>query len=85
MIDKVIKLKDDLQYYVLDEFVKDRRIFLFAIQVDNAKEIVTDKCIVCEVKYKNDGLVVDNISNVREMEEINNIFISRLTEKKESE
>lgn len=84
MIDKVIKLKDGLQYYVLDEFVKNRRIFLFAIQVDNAKEIVTDKCIVCEVKYKNDGLVIDNVSDMNELEEINNIFISRLTDKKES-
>ncbi len=81
MIDKVIKLPDGLEYYVLDEFVKDKRIFLFAIQVDNLNDITTDKCIVCEAKFNNSQLVVNNLETIEKQEEINNIFISRMKNK----
>jgi len=81
MIDKVIKLKDGLEYYVIDQIIDNGKIYLFAVQVDSASEEVTDKCIVCEVKTKNYNLVVDNISDEKEQERINDIFISRMKKK----
>ncbi len=81
MMDKVIKLKDGLEYYVIDQIIEDEKIYLFAIQVDSSSEEVTDKCIVCEVRFKNYDLVVDNISNEKEQEKINDIFISRMKNK----
>jgi len=81
MIDKVINLKDGLEYYVIDQIIDNGKIYLFAVQVDSASEEVTDKCIVCEVKTKNYNLVVDNISDEKEQERINDIFISRMKKK----
>lgn len=78
MMDKVIRLKDGLEYYVIDQIIEEDKIYLFAIQVDSKSEEVTDKCIVCEVKFKNHDLVVDNISDLNEQERINDIFISRI-------
>ncbi len=78
MINKVIKLKDGLEYYVIDQIIEDKKIYLFAVQVDNYSLDVIDKCVVCEVKFKDDGLVVDNVSDTNEQEKINNIFISRM-------
>ncbi len=81
MIGKVIKLSQGLEYYVLDEFIKEKRIFLFLIQVDNLNDIATDKCVVCEAKFNGSRLVVNDIESLEKQEEINNIFINRMKNK----
>lgn len=80
MTDKIIKLKDGLEYYVIDEFIENKRIFLFGIQVDSSSEVLTDNCVVCEIKFDGSGLVLSNIENIAEQESINNKFIERLKE-----
>lgn len=78
MIDKVIKLPNQLEYYIIDQIIKDKKIYLFAIQVDNLNDVVTDNCIVLEVNFDGENLNVNNISDLKLQEEINNIFISRM-------
>ena len=69
MIDKIVKLPDNLEYYVLDEVVYNRKIYFFLIQVSNLDDIVSNKCVVCEGKVLGNSL------------SLNNIFISRMYNK----
>lgn len=81
MIDKIVKLPDNLEYYVLDEVVYNRKIYLFLIQVSNLDDIVSNKCVVCEGKVLGNSLSLNNIDDVKLQEEVNNIFISRMYNK----
>lgn len=81
MIDKIVKLPDNLEYYVLDEVVYNRKIYFFLIQVSNLDNIVSDKCVVCEGKVLGNSLSLNNIDDVKLQEEVNNIFISRMYNK----
>lgn len=85
MTDKIIKLKDGLEYYVIDEFIENKRIFLFGVQVDSASEILSENCVVCEIKFEGSGLVATNIEDMDELETINNKFIARLKEASKEE
>ena len=78
MIDKIVKLPDNLEYYVLDEVVYNRKIYFFLIQVSNLDDIVSNKCVVCEGKVLGNSLSLNNIDDVKLQEEVNNIFISRM-------
>ena len=42
MIAKIVKLPDNLEYYVLDEVVYNRKIYFFLIQVSNLDDIVSN-------------------------------------------
>ncbi|MFR5756328.1 MAG: hypothetical protein ACLUD7_02725 [Lachnospiraceae bacterium] len=81
MIDKIVKLPDNLEYYVLDEVVYNRKIYFFLIQVSNLDDIVSNKCVVCEGKVLGNSLSLNNIDDVKLQEEVNNIFISRMYNK----
>lgn len=81
MIDKIVKLPDNLEYYVLDEIVYNRKIYFFLIQVSNLDDIVSNKCVVCEGKVLGNSLSLNNIDDVKLQEEVNNIFISRMYNK----
>ncbi|CDA80213.1 unknown [Clostridium sp. CAG:594] len=81
MIDKIVKLPDNLEYYVLDEVVYNRKIYFFLIQVSNLDDIVSNKCVVCEGKVLGNSLSLNNIEDVKLQEEVNNIFISRMYNK----
>ena len=74
MIDKIVKLPDNLEYYVLDEVVYNRKIYFFLIQVSNLDDIVSNKCVVCEGKVLGNSLSLNNIDDVKLQEEVNNIF-----------
>ncbi len=75
MIDRIIKL-NNLEYYVMDEFVKDKKIYLFAVLVDSKNDVVTDNVIICELKQNKDSFIISNVDDNNE--EINDIFISRM-------
>ena len=77
MIDKIIKLSNGSNYYVLDGFERNKRIFLFGVEVDNENDLATNNCSICEWKCENEKYSVIDIPN-EELEQINNIFISRL-------
>lgn len=78
MIDKIVKLPDDLMYYVLDELIIDDKFYFFLVQVDSLNNIVSDNCVVCEGIIKNKKVVFKNIEDNDVLEKINNIFISKI-------
>ena len=54
MKDKIIRLKNDKQYYVIDEVSYNEKTFIFAVRVLEEKEEVVDKSsIILEVKNVN--------------------------------
>ena len=57
MIDKVIKLDNNLEYYVLDEMAYERKNYLMGLQVDNEKEGITNNYIIVESRKDLNGNV----------------------------
>ena len=80
MIDKVIKLDNNLEYYVLDEVVYNRKIYFFlGLQVDNEKEGITNNYIIVESrKDLNGNVTLVDIDNPELLEKVGNLFIERL-------
>ena len=83
MIDKIIKLDNGLEYYVVDEIFRDKKIYLFLVQTSLADEIITDKCLVAEAKIIDGKIVIDNIYDEDEQEKINDIIVEHVNKKLE--
>ena len=83
MKDKVLRLKNGLQYYVLDEIIEGKISYIFAVQIDNDIEATTNNYVVCyysNVLNKED-LVLNDIEDKKEYERIVSIFLKRFSEK----
>lgn len=79
MIDKVIKLDNNLEYYVLDEMAYDEKNYLIGLQVDNEKEGITNNYIIVESrKDLNGSATLVDIDNPELLEKVGNLFIERL-------
>lgn len=79
MIDKVIKLDNNLEYYVLDEMAYEEKNYLIGLQVDNKKEGITNNYIIVESrKDLNGNVTLVDIDNPELLEEVGNLFIERL-------
>lgn len=79
MIDKVIKLDNNLEYYVLDEMVYEEKNYLIGLQVDNEKEGITNNYIIVESrKDLNGSTTLLDIDNPELFEKVGNLFIERL-------
>ncbi|MCI7559164.1 MAG: DUF1292 domain-containing protein [Clostridium sp.] len=79
MIDKVIKLDNNLEYYVLDEMAYEEKNYLIGLQVDNEKEGITNNYIIVESrKDLNGNVTLVDIDNPELLEEVGNLFIERL-------
>lgn len=79
MIDKVIKLDNNLEYYVLDEMAYDEKNYLIGLQVDNEKEGITNNYIIVESrKDLNGSTTLVDIDNPDLLEKVGNLFIERL-------
>lgn len=79
MIDKVIKLDNNLEYYVLDEMAYDEKNYLIGLQVDNEKEGITNNYIIVESrKDLNGSTTLLDIDNPELLEKVGNLFIERL-------
>lgn len=79
MIDKVIKLDNNLEYYVLDEMTYEGKNYLMGLQVDNEKEGITNNYIFVEtVKDINGNVTLIDIESPDLLEKIGNMFIERL-------
>lgn len=79
MIDKVIKLDNNLEYYVLDEMTYDGKNYLMGLQVDNEKEGITNNYIIVENrKDLNGSTTLVDIDNPELLEKVGNLFIERL-------
>lgn len=81
MIDKVIKLDNNLEYYVLDEMAYDEKNYLIGLQVDNEKEGITNNYIIVESrKDLNGSTTLVDIDNPELLEKVGNLFIERLNQ-----
>lgn len=79
MIDKVIKLDNNLEYYVLDEMTYEEKNYLMGLQVDNEKEGITNNYIIVESrKDLNENVTLVDIDNPELLEKVGNLFIERL-------
>lgn len=79
MIDKVIKLDNNLEYYVLDEMTYEGKNYLMGLQVDNEKEGITNNYIIVESrKDLNGSTTLLDIDNPELLEKVGNLFIERL-------
>ena len=80
MIDKVIKLDNNLEYYVLDEMAYEEKNYLIGLQVDNEKEGITNNYIIVESrKDLNGSTTLVDIDNPELLEKVGNLFIERLS------
>ena len=76
MIDKVIKLDNNLEYYVLDEMAYEEKNYLIGLQVDNEKEGITNNYIIVESrKDLNGNVTLVDIDNPELLEKVGNLFI----------
>ena len=79
MIDKVIKLDNNLEYYVLDEMTYEGKNYLMGLQVDNEQEGITNNYIFVEtIKDINGNVTLADIEGPDLLEKIGNMFIERL-------
>ena len=79
MIDKVIKLDNNLEYSVLDEMTYEEKNYLIGLQVDNEKEGITNNYIIVESrKDLNGSTTLLDIDNPELLEKVGNLFIERL-------
>ena len=79
MIDKVIKLDNNLEYYVLDEMTYEGKNYLMGLQVDNEKEGITNNYIFVEtIKDINGNVTLIDIESPDLLEKIGNMFIEIL-------
>lgn len=79
MIDKVIKLDNNLEYYVLDEMTYEEKNYLIGLQVDNEKEGITNNYLIVESrKDLNGSTTLLDIDNPELLEKVGNLFIERL-------
>ena len=79
MIDKVIKLDNNLEYYVLDEMAYEEKNYLIGLQVDNEKEGITNNYIIVESrKDLNGNVTLVDIDNPELLEKVGKLFIERL-------
>lgn len=79
MIDKVIKLDNNLEYYILDEMTYEEKNYLIGLQVDNEKEGITNNYIIVESrKDLNGSTTLLDIDNPELLEKVGNLFIERL-------
>lgn len=83
MKDKVLRLKNGLQYYVVDEITEGKKTYIFAMQVDNDIESTTNNYIVCyynNVLNKED-MALNDIYDKMLYQRILNEFLKRLINK----
>ncbi len=83
MKDKVLRLKNGLQYYVVDEIIEGKKTYIFAMQVDNDIESTTNNYIVCyynNVLNKED-MALNDIYDKMLYQRILNEFLKRLINK----
>ena len=83
MKDKVLRLKNGLQYYVVDEIIESKKTYIFAMQVDNDIESTTNNYIVCyynNVLNKED-MALNDIYDKMLYQRILNEFLKRLINK----
>ena len=79
MKDKIVKLKNGLEYVVVDELNYEGRNYVFAVQVDEISETITKNFIFVEVSTDiNNKMTLKDIEDKFIFEKITSLFINRL-------
>lgn len=76
MIDKVIKLKDESIYYVLDEIIHRDKRFVLCVECENYE--IKNNYSILEILIDNNKLIAKNIDDTATFENIVNLFLSKL-------
>ena len=82
MIDKVLKLKNDSKYYVLDELNYEDRKFVFTVECDLESVSYIENYLILEIIIDNSKLIVKNVDDVNILENITQLFLTRLKNSK---
>ena len=79
MKDKIVKLKNGLEYVVVDELNYEGRNYAFAVQVDEISETITKNFIFVEVSTDiNNKMTLKDIEDKFMFEKITSLFMNRL-------
>ena len=80
MKDKLIKLKNGLEYVVIDELNYDGRNYACAVQVDEISETITKNFIFVEVLSDiNNKMTLKDIEDKFMFEKITSLFFNKLS------
>ena len=76
---KIVKLKNGLEYVVVDELNYEGRNYAFAVQVDVISETITKNFIFVEVSTDiNNKMTLKDIEDKFMFEKITSLFMNRL-------
>lgn len=78
MIDKLVKLKNGLEYIVINQTILDKKIYVFARRVDSKAESILNDYLVCQVNVVDGKVFFEDIEDKELLKKLNNIFISEL-------
>lgn len=80
MKDKLIKLKNGLEYVVIDELNYDGRNYAYAVQVDEISETITKNFIFVEILSDiNKKMTLKDIEDKFMFEKITSLFFNKLS------
>ena len=80
MKDKLIKLKNGLEYVVVDELNYDGRNYAYAVQVDEISETITKNFIFVEILSDiNNKMTLKDIEDKFMFEKITSLFFNKLS------
>ena len=77
MKEKIVKLSDGIECYVVEEIIKDRRKFLLAYETDTENEILYNRFMILEEKVQNGSIVVTGV-NPEERMDIASLIIEKI-------
>ena len=77
MIDKVIQIGNGDEYYILDAFRKEGRIFAFAVKADTDQDVLFNALSIFEIKNTGDNFTIVDLEP-EEMKKVSNVFAQRL-------
>lgn len=78
MTDKIIKLDNGLECYIMYEIDHDRKKYCMAQIVNTSIDEVSNQFIVCEELIKNGKLYLNDIHDVNEKNNISNLILEKI-------
>lgn len=84
MKDNIITLNENARCYVADEMTYKNKKYIFCVQLDENDELIEEKVHVFEVAVKDDKLITKVIEDFEISSIVNNLFIARQMENKNS-
>lgn len=84
MKDNIITLNNDIKCYVIDELTYKNKKYIFSLEIDENEEMIENAVHVFEVAIKDNKLITKNIEDFEISSIVNNLFIARQMENKNS-